>query len=163
MSFFNWRKCFNKISRTFQGRTAPNGRAARERLRLSARPRLEYLEDRLAPALGIFSFQLANDSVLENTGGATLHILLTATGALSTNLSVDVSDLGIGTANNGTDYTFASPLTVTFTPAEVTSAGTFVKNMPVTVNPDSLVEADETTTFGLSNQNQTSGTDIAVL
>jgi hypothetical protein len=62
-------------------------------------------------------------------------------------VSVDVTDLGTGTATgSGTDYTFTSPTTVSWADGE-----TMDKNVTITLVDDAVVEVTETVNLSLGN------------
>lgn len=90
---------------------------------------------------GVFRFSSASLSAGEGAGTATLTVERTET---TGSASVTVSQIG-GSATPGSDYTFASPLVVTF------AAGQSQATVSVQVLEDSLVEGDETVQFALSS------------
>lgn len=113
------------------------------------------------------AFQLASNSVSENAGSATVGVQLTlvpdASGTgpvqLAQNVAIDVRDVtvaGAGKATAGSDYTFTSPTTVTFS-AGVNYTIPFSTPVSVAITNDSLVEADETLDLQLANLVDTTG------
>src|SRR5690606_28817513 len=86
---------------------------------------------------------------------------LTVSGGISTSaLTVELADLGIGTATHGAgnDYTFASPQTITIPAANYTAATT-INITGLTIINDSIVEPNEIINFLL--QNPSTGLTIA--
>ena len=95
-------------------------------------------------------FATATSSAEENvvTHPVNLVLDLADGGALGREMTIEVVDLATGTATAGTDYSFASPTTVTF-PVGAADAATQPAN--VTVIFDRLTEGDETVELGLQN------------
>jgi fimbrial isopeptide formation D2 family protein len=96
-------------------------------------------------------FATASSSVAE--ANTTLNVIVTLAviggGTLQVPLTVDLNDLGTGTATSATDYnSLASPVTVTF-PIGASNGATQV--VPVSILQDALVESDETINLQLSN------------
>lgn len=89
-----------------------------------------------------------SSSTNPETGTAIVYVKLTAAAVLVSPVSVDVIDLGTGSAASGVDYTALGTQTVTFT------VGTFpnaLEPVNVTVQPDADPEADETIVLRLQN------------
>ena len=101
----------------------------------------------LAPAGPTFSFATTTGSLIEgNAGTSTYTVTLSLSVAATTATTVQVNlDAANSTATAGTDFTFASPTTVTF------PAGSTSQTVAVTVNGDTQPEADETVVLSLSN------------
>jgi hypothetical protein len=154
--YFNWRNWFNPILRPFQGRTRTSPRVARKRSKLLARPGLERLEDRLAPAIGTLEFVSATSSFVE---GDILQIAirLTTDAPLDNDVSVDI-DPGTGSAINGTDFNMFSGAALTFLttdPPTIVSGVGFVYDQLLNLGTkdDLRVESNETIEFLLANLN----------
>ena len=101
----------------------------------------------LTPPGPVFSFATASGSLTEgNAGTSTYTTTLRLTPAATTATTVQVSlDAANSTATSGSDFTFASPTTVTF------PAGSTSQTVTVTVNGDTQPEADETVVLTLAN------------
>ena len=101
----------------------------------------------LAPAGPTFSFATTTGSLIEgNAGTSTYTVTLNLAPAATTATTVQVNlDATSSTATAGTDFTFASPTTVTF------PAGSTSQTVAVTVTGDTQPEADETVVLSLSN------------
>ena len=99
----------------------------------------------LAPAGPTFSFAPATGSIIEgNSGTSTYTFTVNLAPAATTASAVQVSfDATSSTATSGTDFTFASPTTVSF-PTGNTS-------QTVTLTGDTQPEADETVVLSLAN------------
>jgi hypothetical protein len=101
----------------------------------------EQISEQSAPPPTV-AFSSATSSGSEATSPASLEVVLSAVSAQT--VTVDYSVTG-GTADGGgVDYTLAAG-SLTFSPGETT------KNISLTVNDDSLDEADETVIVTLSN------------
>ena len=97
------------------------------------------------------AFQSAAVSAAETVGTHNVLLQLTVSGggSLASNQTIEVADLGTGTAlASGTDYTFVTPLTVTFS-AGANSGDT--EQVPIAVTNDTLVELAETLNLRLQN------------
>ncbi|HJQ24568.1 MAG TPA: Calx-beta domain-containing protein [Blastocatellia bacterium] len=112
------------------------------------------------------AFAAASLNAPEQSSPATVGVSLTisangsgGTPMLARSVSVNVQDLGSGTATGGTDYTFASPQTVTFASGDVTQT----KNLSVAINNDSLSEGDETINLQLNSLADGSGGQVALV
>jgi endonuclease I len=101
----------------------------------------------LAPAGPTFRFGSTTGTIAEgNSGTSTYTFTLNLSAAATTATTVQVNVDGTNsTATNGTDFTFASPATVTF------PAGSISQPVTLTVNGDSQPEADETVVLTLTN------------
>ena len=101
----------------------------------------------LAPTGPAISFSTATGSQAEgNNGVANYTVTLTASPAPTAPLTVQVTlDAANSTATNGTDFTFASPQTVTF------AAGQTSQTVTVAINGDVQPELDETVVLNLTN------------
>lgn len=114
---------------------------------------LEQLEDRTLLVTGTFQFALAAFSASEATTARTVDVTLTTDAALGAGdtMSIDVNLGGGSTATGGgVDYTYVNA-TVTFTDGLVTGAGTFTKQVTITVVDDQLLEGDQTVVLSLAN------------
>jgi len=104
----------------------------------------------LAPAGPVFSFATTGGSLMEGNAGTSTYTftvnLVSGPSVPPSVLVVQVSlDAASSTATNGTDFTFASPVTVTFPP------GSTSQTVTLTVNGDTQPEADETVVLNLTN------------
>ncbi|MET4075421.1 endonuclease [Hymenobacter sp. UYCo722] len=101
----------------------------------------------LMPAGPTFSFATATGSIAEgNSGTSTYTFTVNLAPAATTASTVQVSlNAASSTATNGTDFTFASPTTVTF------PAGSTSQTVTLTVSGDTQPEADETVLLDLAN------------
>ncbi|WP_426062084.1 endonuclease [Hymenobacter sp. B1770] len=95
----------------------------------------------------VFSFATATGSIAEgNSGTSTYTFTLSLSPAATAPVTVQVSLDGTNsTATSGTDFTFASPATVTF------PAGSTSQTVALTVNGDTQPELDETVVLTLTN------------
>ena len=107
----------------------------------------------LAPAGPTFSFATATGSIVEgNAGTSTYTFTVNLAPAATTASTVQVSlNPTSSTATNGTDFTFASPATVTF------PAGSTSQTVTLTVTGDTQPEADETVVLTLTNPSTGNG------
>jgi len=94
------------------------------------------------------AFQAASSATTDEGTALNVAVVLTTPIPLAAPLSVDVVDVGGGTAASGSDYTAFGTQTVTF-PLGATN-GT-VQNAVLTPNDDNNVENDETVNLGLQN------------
>lgn len=85
----------------------------------------------------------ANSAVEGNAGTSVLNLVVTLSAASKTPVTVNYATSD-GSANAGTDYVAASG-TLSFAPGQLT------QNVPVTINGDTALEADETFSVTLSN------------
>lgn len=101
----------------------------------------------LAPAGPTFSFATATGSIVEgNAGTSTYTFAVNLAPAATTATTVQVSfDAMSSTATSGSDFTFASPATLTF------AAGSTSQTVTLTVTGDTQPEADETVVLNLTN------------
>ena len=101
----------------------------------------------LAPPGPVFSFATTGGSFAEgNAGTSTYTLTVNLAPAAATATTVQVSlDAANSTATSGTDFTFASPTTVTF------PAGSTSQTVAVAVTGDTQPEADETVVLTLTN------------
>src|SRR5262245_56694757 len=135
-----WRKLFVRRPITLTNKSK-TGRA---------RLGLERLEDRTVPANFSIAFDAPAHTVGEGAGSAQLTLVLTTDAPLDGDVTVDLTDLGTGTATSGGggDYTF-SATTLTF-PAGSTDGAT--QSSTVTISDDRRVETTlETAQFGFGN------------
>ncbi|MEZ5012831.1 MAG: Calx-beta domain-containing protein [Chitinophagales bacterium] len=102
---------------------------------------IEIEDNDVAPTIAEVTFANASITANENAGSLSGNVNLSN----SADCSVDVVLSG-GTATEGSDFTFDSPLTMTFTEGGVTTA-----SFSVPVNNDAVVEGDETILFTLEN------------
>ncbi|MCB9273799.1 MAG: lamin tail domain-containing protein [Lewinellaceae bacterium] len=92
------------------------------------------------------SFNLSASSITEgNSGQSAAVIQVTVSSSPATNVTVDISDAGAGTATSGVDYTFTSPTTLTFT-----DGGPTTQSVSVLVNGDTSPESDESVVLSLN-------------
>ncbi len=96
--------------------------------------------DDVPPAFSINDVQVAEG----NSGTTIATFIVTKTGATELPASVQVQTAN-GTAGAGTDYIALSPTTLNF------AAGDTTRTVSVTINGDTLVEADETFFVNLTN------------
>ncbi|MGY3091050.1 hypothetical protein ACVWYF_004114 [Hymenobacter sp. UYAg731] len=110
-------------------------------------PELVALAYGLAPAGPVFTFASATGAIIEgNTGTSTYTFTVNLAPAATTATTVQVAfDAMNSTATSGTDFTFASPATVTF------PAGSTSQTVTLTVTGDTQPEADETVVLNLTN------------
>ena len=101
----------------------------------------------LAPAGPTFSFATATGSIIEgNSGTSTYTFTVNLASAAATATTVQVNLDAAGTmATNGTDFTFASPTTVSF------PAGSTSQTVTLAVTGDTQPEAGETVVLTLTN------------
>src|SRR5262245_25507707 len=112
-----------------------------------------------APAAFSFAFLTPTTSVGEAGGTASLTVVLTTDAPLSGDVMVDLAALGTGSATLGTDYTFASPTTLTFAAGSVTGA---TQSAAIVITSDRAVEASsEAADFSFGNI-RTTGLDVNV-
>ncbi|MEZ6186092.1 MAG: Calx-beta domain-containing protein [Planctomycetota bacterium] len=98
------------------------------------------------PSVG---FQAASSATTdESTSTFQVTLVLNAPAALATPLTVDVVDLGSGSAASGTDYTAFPTTTVTFPGGSVNGA---TQTVDLTPTQDTAVEVSETVVLGLQN------------
>ena len=111
------------------------------------RPELVAQAYGFAPAGPTFSFATATGSIAEgNAGTSTYTFTVSLAPAATTASTVQVGFTPTGsTATAGTDFTFASPTTVTF------PAGSTSQTVTLTVTGDTPPEADETVVLSLTN------------
>jgi Domain of unknown function DUF11/HYR domain/Calx-beta domain len=113
------------------------------------------------------AFTASSLNAPEQTGPATVGVTLTisangsgGTPMLARNVSVNVQDLGTGTATaGGVDYTFASPQTVAFSSGDAAQT----KNVSVTINNDSLSEGNETINLQLNTLVDGTGGQVSLV
>ncbi|MCI1186918.1 endonuclease [Hymenobacter sp. DH14] len=110
-------------------------------------PELVALAYGLAPAGPTFSFAAGTGTIAEgNAGTSTYTFTVNLSPAATTASTVQVSlNTASSTATGGTDFTFASPATVTF------PAGSTSQTVTLTVTGDTQPEADETVVLNLTN------------
>ena len=85
----------------------------------------------------------------EGDGTATLTLVLTTDTALNSNVMVDLTDLGTGSAVLGADYTFTNPTTLTFLAGSLTGA---TQSADVAITNERSVEMIvETADFSFGN------------
>ena len=101
----------------------------------------------LAPPGPVFTFASATGAIVEgNTGTSTYTFTLNLAPAATTAATVQVRfDAMNSTATSGTDFTFASPATVSF------PAGSTSQTVTLTVAGDTQPEADETVVLNLGS------------
>ena len=98
-------------------------------------------------AYGMLQFSANSYNVNETDGTVTNVITLQRVNGSSGVVSVDVSDLGTGSATGaGTDYSFTSPTTVTWGDGDTAD-----KNVTITLVDDSASEGTETVNLSLGN------------
>lgn len=116
------------------------------------------MKNHFAPILFIFlswqgfsqtvAFQLGSSSAVESTATHFVVVQLSTGAPLGAQLTVDVTDLGTGTALSGTDYTAPGTITLTFAAG---SADLTTQTAPINITQDSLVEGSEAIDLLLSN------------
>ena len=101
----------------------------------------------LTPPGPVFSFASTSGSIVEgNSGTSTYTFTVGLAPAATTATTVQVSlDAASSTATSGTDFTFATPATVTF------PAGSTSQTVTLTVTGDTQPEADETVVLNLTS------------
>jgi len=96
----------------------------------------------------IFSFQVLNTDVAEASGTYSLEVKVDFLNE-NYDLRVDIADItvpGVGKATLATDYTWASPQTLVFSPGSANS-----QFITITITDDAVDELDETADIELSN------------
>ncbi|MDH5720591.1 MAG: hypothetical protein OEZ13_08210 [Spirochaetia bacterium] len=88
-------------------------------------------------------FAASSSATLDESAGAQ-NVTVNLSAVSGKTVNVDVTQTG-GTAASGTDYTFTSPTTLTFTPGVTSLAASYI------VSADTDIEGDETIIFGLNN------------
>ena len=92
------------------------------------------------------SFSIDSPSVMEgDSGSANLTFTVSLSSASTSQLTVDYTDAGTGTATSGTDYTAVTGSTLMF------AAGDTSKTITVSVTGDTTYEGNETVVIALSN------------
>jgi endonuclease I len=101
----------------------------------------------LTPPGPVFSFATTSGSIAEgNSGTSTYTVTLNLAPAATAATTVQVNLVAASsTATGGTDFTFATPTTVTF------PAGSTSQTVTVAINGDTQPEADETVVLNLTN------------
>lgn len=108
---------------------------------------------------GVPLISVSDATVVEGSATPQLRFKVSLNHASTQTVMVDL-ELGNGTATLGTDYTFTSPLTVTFAPGET------LKEIVVDVTPDAIAELDETVILNAvrpSNATITDGQGIGTI
>lgn len=105
-----------------------------------------FAVDGVCASIGLpqLAFNLMADTIAENGGSYVAEVSITNANATAT--TVDVVVQVSGTATNGSDYTLAQPMTLTFPPS---SAGSL--QVPITIADDALVEGNERVVIRLDN------------
>ena len=96
-------------------------------------------------------FAAASSSVIENGGtlNVTVRLNVSSAGTLGSDVTVQVVDLGTGSASaSGVDYTFSTPTLVTFAAGSGDGA---TRSVTVTLTNDGLTESDEDLDLQLQN------------
>lgn len=115
---------------------------------------LRILEnDATGPDPSVISFSWITDAIIEETDAVNLAVNIDVANDCSIDVQVNTA---LSTADNGVDFTFDDPQTLTFT-----SGGPTTAEFTVLFNEDLAVEGDEVVVFELTNVTGDCITDVA--